>query len=178
MIDLNWYAVTVKPRHERVVAQCFRHQSLEEFLPLFRSRRVWSDRAKEIDLPLISGYVFCRFHQRDRVRVLRTPGVTGLVGFGGVPAPLGDGDIEALGRVAASGCRTMPWPFLRAGQRVRIRNGPLAGLEGVVLESRGSWRLVVSVCLLQRSVAVEIGREALEAAGGRTAPGALAPVNV
>jgi transcription elongation factor/antiterminator RfaH len=157
----RWYALTVKPQHERSAERALAFQRLEAFLPCYRSRRHWSDRVKEIELPLFPGYLFCRFEPDERLRVLTSPGVVDIVGFGGRPAPVHPEEISALRRLAASDMRLQPWPYLKAGQRVRIERGPLADLEGILVRSKDFWRVVVSVDLLRRSVAVEIDREAI-----------------
>lgn len=157
----NWFVLTVKPQHEKVAARVLRDKGWEDFLPLYRSRRRWSDRLKEIELPLFAGYVFCRFAPEDRAPVLRTPGVRSIVTFDGRPAPVSDEEIAAMRQAAGSGLPVEPWPFLRAGQPVRIERGPLSGLRGVLVRAKDNWRVVVSVELLQRSVAVEVDRNAL-----------------
>lgn len=151
-----WYALRVKPRHERTTALALRTKGFEEFLPQHRIRRRWSDRIKELQQPFFPGYVFCRFNPDNRFPVLVTAGVIGAVGVGKVPAPIDDTEIEALQSVVASGCSTQAWPFLKVGQFVRIEAGPLTGTEGILVAVKKSSRLVVSVSLLQRSVAVEI----------------------
>lgn len=156
---LNWFAVAVKPRHEKLAARVLRDQGLEDFLPLYRSRRRWSDRLKEIEAPLFAGYVFCRFSPQDRTPVLKTPGVRSIVAFGGQPAPVPDSEISAIRRAVGSGLPVEPGPLLGEGQPVRIERGPLSGLRGVLVRVRDNWRLVVSVELLQRSVAVEVDRD-------------------
>ena len=152
----RWFAVRVRPQRERRIVEAFRHKGYEPFLPLYRSRRRWSDRLKEIELPLFPGYVFCRFQASLRLPILTTPGVVYVVGVGRAPAPIDDGEVAALQAVVRSGLYSQPWRFLRAGQRVQIVAGPLCGLEGIYLDSRGGNRLVVSVTLLQRSVGIEI----------------------
>jgi transcription antitermination factor NusG len=156
---LSWFAVAVKPRQEKLAARVLRDQGLEDFLPLYRSRRRWSDRLKEIEVPLFAGYVFCRFGPQHRKPVLRTPGVRSIVEFGGQPAPVPDAEISALRQAAGSGLPVEPWPLLGEGQPIRIERGPLSGLHGIVVRARDTWRVVVSVRLLQRSVAVEVDRE-------------------
>jgi len=160
MTDLNrqWFALHVNVRRERMAADALRGKGFEEFLPLCRTRRRWSDRVKELEVPLFSRYLFCRFRGEDRHRVLTTPGVGYIVGIGNIPVPVPDGEIAALEAVRKSGVVAQPWPFLQTGQWVRIEEGALSGLEGILLDFRGSCRLVVSVTLLQRSVAVEIDR--------------------
>lgn len=157
----RWFALTVKPQHERTAALALRLKGFEEFLPLYRARRQWSDRIKTLELPLFPGYVFCRFPVFRKAAVLGTPSVQGIVGFGGVLAPLEDAEIESIRAMVASGCPVGPWPYLRAGQRVRIQAGPLRGLEGVLVSLKDSWRVVVSLHLLQRSVAVEVERDVI-----------------
>ena len=161
----RWFAVRVRPQRERRIAEAFRHKGYEAFLPLYSSRRSWSDRVKEIELPLFPGYVFCRFQAGSRLPILTTPGVVYVVGVGRAPAPIDDREVAALQAVVRSGLYAQPWRFLRAGQRVQIVAGPLCGLEGIYLDSRGDHRLVVSVSLLQRSVGVEIDRRWARAVG-------------
>jgi transcription antitermination factor NusG len=157
----RWYALTVKPNHERAAAQALESKALETFVPLFRSRRRWSDRIKELELPLFAGYVFCRFPGTERARILATPGVNSVVGFGNRPAPLDDGEIRAVRTLVASGLPAGPWPFLRVGERVRVEAGPLCGVEGILTQVKDAWRVVVSIELLQRSIAAEVDRDAL-----------------
>ena len=160
MRDLNrcWFALYVNVRRERVTACALKTRGFEEFLPLCTTRRRWSDRIKELEVPLFSRYLFCRFNVQDRHRVLTTPGVEYVVGIGKVPVIVPDAEIAALEAVMKSGATAQLWPFLQTGQWVRIEGGALAGLEGILLDFRGSRRLVISVTLLQRSVAVEIDR--------------------
>jgi transcription antitermination factor NusG len=157
----NWYALAVKPQHEKSAERALAFQGLEGFLPCYRSRRHWTDRVKEIELPLFPGYLFCRIGLEERLKVLTSPGVVAIVSFGGRPAPVSPEEISALRRLAGSNTRLQPWPYLKAGQRVRIERGPLGGLEGILVRSKDFWRVVVSVDLLRRSVAVEIDREAI-----------------
>jgi transcription antitermination factor NusG len=112
----------------------------------------------EIDVPLFPSYVFCRLDLGVRLPVLTTPGVLGIVGNGRIPMAVDDQEIAALQRMVHSGLDSEPWPFLEIGQRVRIDSGPLAGCEGILLEFKGKRRLVLSVTLLRRSVAVEVDR--------------------
>jgi transcription antitermination factor NusG len=151
--------LTVRHRHERQTERVLRLQGWETLVPMYRSRRQWSDRVKEIEMPLFSGYVFCRFLLHDRVHVEDTPGVLQVVKFNGLAAPLNDREIEDIRAMVGAGARLSPWPFLRAGDRVRVERGPLRGLEGTLLRDGGEARLVVSVELLQRSIAAEVDPE-------------------
>jgi transcription antitermination factor NusG len=155
----RWFALSVKPRHERTSAAALRFKGYQEFVPLYQSRRRWSDRVKEIELPLFAGYVFCRFDARFRLPILTTPGVLKIVGAGRDPIPVQDSEMEALEAVARSGILAEPWPFLQAGCRVRVEEGPLRGTEGFLLEVKSRERLVLSVTLLSRSIAVEVDRD-------------------
>jgi len=157
----SWFALRVRPRHERTTALNLGRQGFEEYLPLHRVRRRWSDRMKEMETALFPGYIFCRFSRQDRLRVLNSPGVECVVGFGKTDVPVDDAEIAAVRRILACGRPLAPWPFLRIGQNVSIDNGPLAGLRGVVLRDQDSWRVVVSVEALDRSIAVEVDREML-----------------
>lgn len=154
----SWFAVRVRSNHERVVAAYLRNHDYEEFSPSYKTERRWSDRKKEIDQFLFPGYVFCRLDPAARLPVLKAPGVVDLVGFGKVPAPIPDSEIEAIRRMVQSGLLVMPWPFLELGNRVLIERGPLAGVEGILDEVKGKCRLIVSVNLLQRSVSAEVER--------------------
>jgi transcription antitermination factor NusG len=143
-----------------VASTTLRGKGYEEFLPLYRSRRRWSDRVKDLELPLFPGYLFCRFDVSDRLMpILTTPGVIGIVGAGKLPIPVDLEEIEAIRAILRSGLAAQPWPLLRAGSKVYIERGPLAGLEGIITNTEKVYRLIVSVSLLQRSVAVEIDRE-------------------
>jgi transcription antitermination factor NusG len=131
----------------------------EAYLPLYRSGRRWSDRVKQLDLPLFPGYLFCRFDVLDRLPILTTPGVISVVGAGKTPIPVDDEEIEAVRAILRSGLAARPCPFLQVGSKVYIERGPLTGLEGIIANTDKVYRLIVSVNLLQRSVAVEIDRE-------------------
>jgi len=154
-----WYALTVKPRHERTAAQNLRQKGLEEYLPVYRARRRWSDRIKELELHLFPGYVFCRFSYKQRLQVLNTPGIASIVSFGKVAAPIDDGEITAIQAIVSSGLNVQPWPYLKVGQRIRIEEGCLTGLVGTLVREKDLCRVVMNVEILQRSVAVEIDRE-------------------
>jgi len=152
----QWFALRVRPRSEKAVAEALRGKGYEDFLPLHRERRRWSDRVAEVELPLFPGYVFSRFDVRKRLPVLTIPGVMLVVGVAKVPHPIDDREIEALQILARSRLHMQPWPFLHIGQRVRIIRGPLAGADGILASVKNQSRLVVSITLLQRSVAVEV----------------------
>lgn len=154
----QWFALSVKPRHERSSAASLRSKGYEEFVPLYRSQRRWSDRVKELELPLFAGYVFCQFDVRFRLPILTTPGVVRIVGAGREPTPVPDGEIEALKSVARSGLPVEPWPFLQPGCLMSVEDGPLRGVQGTLLEIKQRERLVLSVGLLRRSIAVEVDR--------------------
>lgn len=166
---LCWFALSVRPQHEKVVAHTLGQKGYEELLPLCRSRRRWSDRLKEIDQPLFAGYVFCRFDVNKRLPILITPGVSHIVGAGKTPVPVADEEIESLKSIMASGVPARPWPFLRLGQKVRVTGGSLEGLEGILIGKK-PYRLVVSLSILQRSVAVEIDEDWVIPASTSLAP--------
>lgn len=154
----SWFALRVRSNYENVAAVHLRDRGFEEFSPTYRTERQWSDRKKQIDLPLFPGYVFCRLNPDDRLPVLTIPGTVGLVGFGRGPAAIPDQEIESIRRMIGSGLLVAPWPFLSVGQSVLIERGPLAGVEGILQEIKKTYRLVVSIGLLQRSVSAEVDR--------------------
>lgn len=159
----RWFALTIKHQHECAAEGSLRAAGVETFCPTYPVRRRWSDRTKELNAPLFPGYVFGRFPLLERIRVLNTPGVARIVGFGGVPCPLPDQEIADLRAALASNLPLRPWPNLCAGERVRIERGPLRGIEGTVLREKGGLRLVIGVELLRRSILVELDAEAVSA---------------
>ena len=155
-MKLPWFALQVRNRYENIVSAYLKGKGFEWFLPLYKSRHRWSDRFKEIELPLFPGYVFCRLNAVDRLPVLMIPGVHQIVGLGRTPTPIDESEIAVIQAAVKSGLPTEPWQFLQIGQRVRIEQGPLCGLEGILLGFRRHHCLVLSVTLLQRSIAVQL----------------------
>ena len=153
-----WFAVRVRSNFERVTAQSLDSRGIQCFLPMYKARRQWSDRVKVVDLPLFTGYVFCQLRDRRFLPVLETPGVVQVVGHGQEPVPVEEHEMAALHRIAGCGRETMPWPYLAAGQRVRLRTGALKDVEGILANAEGRDRVVVNIELLQRSVAVSVER--------------------
>jgi transcription antitermination factor NusG len=151
-----WFALQVHTRHELTVATRLRGRGYDPFVPLYQCRKSWSDRIKVVDLPLFAGYLFCRLNMDHRLPILTTPGVVQIVGYNRTPVPVDETEISAINSMVSSGLPNQPWPFPRAGERVQIERGPLRGLEGTLVEIKGAHRFIVSVTLLQRSVAVEI----------------------
>lgn len=149
----SWYALCVRHQNESRVEQALAGQGWETLVPRWRVRRQWSDRVKEIEQALFRGFVFCRFALTERMRIERTPGVVRVVSFGGAPAAIDAAEIEGLRKMAASRVPLSPWPYLKAGDRVRVERGPLKGVQGTLLREPDGARLVVGVELLQRAVA-------------------------
>lgn len=149
---MNWYAVTVRPRHEFSAAEALAARDVVAYVPSYKSRRQWTDRMKTVEWPLIPGYVFVQFDRGSRTAVLQSNGVTSLVQLGGQPAPIPDLEIESLRTLLASGYPLEPVPGLVPGERIRVENGPLAGAVGVFLKRRGADCMAVTVELLGRSV--------------------------
>jgi transcription antitermination factor NusG len=158
---MNWYALSVKPQHEKSVAEQLAAKSLESYLPLYSDKRRWSDRMKVVEVPLFSRYVFCRFDFESRLKVLQITSINKIVGFGGRPYPVEDQVIHDLKTVVGSGLPYNPCPFLRVGQRVRVCEGPLEGTEGILAREKSGYRVVINVELLNRAVAVEVKRDLL-----------------
>lgn len=151
-----WYALQVRSKREAMVASHLESQGYEYFLPVYKSTRRWSDRMKEIEQPLFPGYLFSRFDFQNRRPLLMTPGVQQIVGVGHTPIPVEENELESIRQALASGLPNQPWPYLQIGQRVRVTYGSLNSLEGILIHFKGSHRIVLSMTLLQRSVAVEI----------------------
>lgn len=157
-----WYAAYTKANHEKRVAQQLELRSVEHYLPLYESVRRWNDRRVRLQMPLFPGYVFVRLMLRERLRVLEVPGVARLVGFNGLPTALPEEEIKALRAGLVEGVRAMPHPYLTAGRRARVKTGPLAGLEGILVRRQKRTRFVISLDLILRSVAVEVDAADLE----------------
>ncbi len=155
----SWFALRVRSKHERVAAMHLRERGYEEFSPSYKAERQWSDRIKTTEQFLFPGYVFCRLNVQDRLPILTVPGVVDIVRFGDTILPIPEHEIEQVRTLVSSGLLVAPWPFLEAGQNVLIEQGPLAGVEGIILRAeKGKCRLVVSISLLQRSVSTEVER--------------------
>jgi len=154
----EWYAVHTRAQHEKAVAHRLRERNITTFLPTFREVHRWSDRKKIIDLPLFSCYLFVKMLPRneDRQRVLQTDSVLGLVGVRGIGTPIPTEQVDAIRLLVNQQVPCHSHPFLKIGQRVRIRGGALEGLEGIFLSRHGERRLVISVDAMQRSLAIQV----------------------
>src|SRR6266478_3480351 len=141
----HWYAAYTRAQHEKQVGAELGTREVEHFLPLYSSVRRWKDRRVTLDLPLFPGYVFVRLALRDRMRVVRIPSVVRLVGFGGLPTALPDTEMEILQAGLSRSRNAEPHPYLTAGRRVRVRSGPLAGMQGILLRRKGNFRLVIAI---------------------------------
>jgi transcription antitermination factor NusG len=159
-----WFAILARTAREKNVTLLLENTGYECYLPVVKFTRNWSDRVKEIEAPLFPGYLFCRMNPHSRLPVLMTPGVIQIVGIGKTPIPVAEEEIAAIQRVGKSGLSTMPWPYLQVGHVVQIESGPLRGMTGIVIKIKSGLKLVLSVNLLQRSMAVEIDRSWIGAA--------------
>jgi transcription termination/antitermination protein NusG len=158
----NWYAVCTVSRHEKVVARQMNGSGLDHFLPLYRSVRRWKDRRKELELPLFPGYIFVRIPLRDRLQVQKLTGVLQIVSFNGKPAPLPESEIEVLRNGLARNAWLEPHPYLKVGRRVRVRSGPMAGVDGILVRRKDKCRIVLSVELIRQAVALEVDSDDVE----------------
>jgi transcription antitermination factor NusG len=152
----RWYAAYTSANHEKCAALQLVQRSVEHFLPLYESVRRWRDRRMKLQMPLFPGYIFVRLALRDRLQVLQVPGVARLVGFNGLPCALPDSEIEAMQTCLERKACLEPHPYVQVGRRVRVKCGPLAGLEGIVVRKKNRVRFIISLELIQRSVAVEV----------------------
>jgi transcription termination/antitermination protein NusG len=161
----HWYAVRTRSRHEKLVARQLENQGIESFLPIVTQIHNWSDRRKQVETPLFSGYTFLRMvhSSEDRVRVLRTQGVVSFVGVQGSGTPIPDHQIEDIKTLIASQVPYQERPFLRVGQRVRVRGGALDGIQGILVAENGDRSLVISVEPIQRSLYVRVAGYDVEA---------------
>ena len=155
-LESRWYAAYTCANHEKRVREQLEQRSVESFLPIYETVRRWKDRRMRLQLPLFPGYLFVRIAAIDRLRVLQIPGVVRLVGFNGQLIALPDEEIKALKKGLALGVHPEPHPFLTVGRRVRIKEGPLEGREGILLRRKRSLRVVLSIELIQRSIVVDV----------------------
>jgi transcription antitermination factor NusG len=161
----HWLAVQTRPRYEKKVSDEFTEKAIQNFLPLLSIKHQWSDRKKTVLLPLFPGYIFVRIApiQGFRVSVLRTSGVINLVGARGIGTPIPDHEIDAIHKILSQQIPFSPYPFMRIGQAVRIRGGALDGIRGVLTKVNGDLSLVISVELIQRSIAMRVSGFDIEA---------------
>jgi len=161
----RWFAVYTAANHEKRVAQHLGVKKIETFLPLYSVTKRWKNRTTvKVEVPLFSGYVFTRIGPTERLRVIEVPMVYSIVSSGREPTPLPDSEIERLRSVLSAG-QVHPFPYLKVGNRVRIRSGAFAGLEGIVVRTYGGLKVVLNVECIQKSVAVHVEADELESCG-------------
>jgi transcription antitermination factor NusG len=165
--DVAWYALYTRHQHERTVASLLLGKGFQVFLPLYSAVHRWKDRDKQLSLPLYPGYVFLRDRLDRTLQILMTPGVHSIVGTADGPEPIPEFEIDAVRRVIETSWAVEPHPFLRCGDRARVTRGPLEGIEGTLLRKKNALRLVLSVEMLMKSVAVEIDASMVERISAR-----------
>jgi transcription antitermination factor NusG len=163
-VQPRWYAVYTRANHERRVAGQLRERGVENFLPQYESVRKWKDRNVRLQMPLFPGYVFVHLALQNRLLVLEVPGVAWLVSFAGRPVAVPEEEFAKIRGFLNQGLCAKPHPYLKAGRRVRVRSGPLEGMEGIVVRRKNGSRLVISLELIQRAKAVDIAESSLEEA--------------
>jgi transcription antitermination factor NusG len=169
-IESGWFALRTRHQHENRVATALQSKGIEAFLPTYKCARRWNDRMKVLCAPLFPGYVFAANFEGRKLDVLNTPGVAAIVSVGGVTAEIPGGEIDAIRLTIKSQSNLQPHEYLRSGDAVRVTQGPLAGLEGILVRKRNSLRLVVCIELLGRAAAVEIDGISLERVRGSRSP--------
>jgi transcription antitermination factor NusG len=155
-LNHNWFAVCTRHQHEKTAARILEYKEFEVFLPLYKARHRWKDRFKEVYVPLFPGYLFVREELRRWLAIITTPGVSSIVSCGGQPAAIPFSEIEGVKRIVESTLRVEPHPFLKSGDWVRVKHGPIAGVEGILLRQKNVARLVLSIEMLGKSAAVEV----------------------
>ena len=173
--DSAWWALYTRHQHEKTVAEMLSAKGFEVFLPLYDSMRRWKDRRKLLSLPLFPCYVFVRGGLNRRLQVVTTPGVHMILFYGERVAIIPEAEIQAIRKTVEGPYRVEPHPFLKCGERVRVKRGALEGVEGVLVRKKNMYRLVLSVDLLERSVGVEIDASDVEPVGARSAAGVFSP---
>lgn len=158
----QWYVLYTRAHHEKRIARQMQECELGVFLPLYRSVHRWSDRRKELQLPLFPGYLFVYTDLAERSRILRVAGIVHFVCFNGQPTPVPAAEIENLRSALSGNPRLQPHPYLKMGRRVRVHSGPMAGVEGILTGRKGRLRVVLTIDLIMRSVAAEVGADEIE----------------
>ena len=156
--EYSWFAVHVRSNQEKIAEALLREKGVPTFLPLRRERSRRRDKILDLELPLFPGYLFCRFAPENRAPIVTVNPVVRVVGIGRTPVPVEPGELDAVRAIVGAGVDYAPWPYLNIGEQVRLVAGPLCGLTGILLSERGEDRVVVSVGLIQRSVATEVKR--------------------
>lgn len=173
-----WYAAYTRCRHEKQVVNMLDARGVEHYLPLYECVHTWKDRRARVQLPLFPGYVFVHILLADRMRVLTAPGVIRLVG-NPAPAPLPLFELEAIRNYISQRLPAEPFPYITQGKRVRIKAGPLEGLEGIVVRRKSACRVIINLDLIMRSMAVEVAMSDLEVITPRVGrPGSTAQYSV
>lgn len=174
-----WFAAYTASRHEKRVAEQLQDRGVENFLPLYETVHRWKNGRHRVQLPLFPGYVFVRIALCDRLRVLQVPGLARLVGFSGVPFPLPESEVDAIRRALTAGVAAEPYPYLTVGSRVEVCRGPLLGTQGILLRRRNTYRVVLSLDLIMRSMVVEVDAADVtpikKSLGGREAVATVVP---
>ncbi len=165
--DKPWYALYTRHQHEKTVAQLLSSKGFEVFLPLYSTVRQWKDRRKELSLPLFPCYVFLHGGLDRPLDIVSTPGVQHVVAWGSRPAPIPAAEIEALQLAVSASLRMQPHPFWEVGDRVRVVRGALEGIEGILVRKKNGFRLILSVEMLGKSVAVEVEATTVERVAGQ-----------
>jgi transcription antitermination factor NusG len=161
-LNLGWHALYTRHQHERTVAKSLSAKGFEVFLPLYNAVHRWKDCDKQVLLPLFPCYVFLRGPCARWLPILTTPGIHSVVAFSGGPAMIPSEEIHSIRRAVDGPLKVEPHPFIRCGDRVRLKAGPLHGLEGILIRKKSLWKLLVSIEMLQRSVAVEVDASTIE----------------
>jgi transcription antitermination factor NusG len=157
-----WYAVYTKHQHEKRASEILAHKGFDVLLPLYKAAHKWKDRTKTVSLPVFPSYVFLRTKMDRKLEILMTPGVFWLVENAGRACPIPESDIDAIRKITYSGARVEPHTYLNCGEHVRVRRGPLTGIEGILTRIKNRYRVVLSVEVLQKAVAVEVDAAIVE----------------
>jgi transcription antitermination factor NusG len=178
--NIGWYALYTRHQHEKAIAWILSNKGFETFLPLYTVAHRWKDRPKQLSLPLFPCYVFIRGGVDRRLDILTTPGIHSFVGSAGLPSVIPEAEIEAVRQVVERSARVEPHPFLKCGDWVRVKAGPLEGIEGILVRKKNLYRLVLSVELLDKSIVVEVDVSMVERVSRRIAGAAAGwlPANV
>jgi transcription antitermination factor NusG len=161
-LEAAWFALYTRHQHEKVIAHVLENKGFEVFLPLYTTARRWKDRTKQLSLPLFPCYLFLRTTMERRLDIITTPGIVSILGGGGESGVILESEINGVRQVVERGAEVEPHPFLRCGDWVRVKSGPLEGVEGILVRKKNLFRLVLSVELLEKSAAVEVDVSSVE----------------